>query len=51
MSANVPSLNVAEGLGFDQLLDAIEGGKIPVKLIHQDTVARLSWHRDLNLQT
>jgi putative membrane-bound dehydrogenase-like protein len=33
-----------------QLLDAIEIGKIPAQLINQDTVSRLSWHRDPNLQ-
>ena len=34
-----------------QLLEAIDGGHIPTKLINQDTVARMAWHRDPNLQS
>jgi putative heme-binding domain-containing protein len=34
-----------------QLLEAIDGGHILAKLINQDTVARMAWHRDPNLQS
>jgi putative membrane-bound dehydrogenase-like protein len=33
-----------------QLLDAIDGGKIPARLISPGTISRLSWHHDPHLQ-
>ena len=44
------SVLASRNVWSQQLLDAIDGGKIPAKLINQDTIARLSWHRDPNLQ-
>ena len=34
-----------------ELLEAIDRGHIPTRLINQDTVARMTWHRDPNLQS
>ncbi|MDP1564498.1 MAG: c-type cytochrome [Pirellulaceae bacterium] len=34
-----------------QLIQAIEAGNVDAKLINQDTVSRLAWHRDPELQS